>query len=313
VASRAIHSPNQERNRNSTRKGRETVPRLPKEIVDKLEAPFPQYAFKKYLIGTLQLTSMKAGAIVDRLHSAFGLGNVSIIDKTPIEDRLKRLEDGRYVVHYLGELVLMFENEKGQPDAIGIQLSGMDLLPSLDETCKKKSWGVYTEGRVVEDVWKGCRTNAISKAAFEHLGIGKKMYLGLMPFETINGEEVVVEYEGNSSFPQKRSGSPGEPAADPVRPEATDPGLGDSKKLQKQEPERTVPANARGYALEYAKNNKDSYPAVATELGLTKDDGKGGKKLIRILDMDNEQFDKLHAALKEKSPLYLKNLPKGIK
>lgn len=293
------------------------MPRLPKAILDKLEAPFPQYAYKGYKIGKLQLTSLKAGAIIDRLHDAFGVGNVSIIDKTPLEDRLKKLDDGRYVVHYLGELVLMFENDKGQADAIGIQLSGMDLLPSLKETLKETSYGVYTEGRVVEDVWKGCRTNAISKAAFEHLGIGKKMYLGLMPIEIQNGEELVVEYEGNSSFPQKRPGSPGEPAFDPPSAGAPEAGI-EARKTppagrspSPQSPE--VPANARGYALEYAKNNKDTYPAIATELGLTKDDGKGGKKLIRILDMDNEQFDKLHATLKEKSRLYLKNLPKGIK
>lgn len=266
-------------------------------MIEALQAPFPQFAYKDYKIGSLVLTSLRAGAIVDRLHSVFGVGNVLIFDKTPLNERLQKLEDGRYVVHYLGSLVLSFKDEDGHDAHFEIPLSGMDLLPSLKESLKETKYGVYTEGRVVEDVWKGCRTNAISKAAFEHLGIGSKMYMGLMPYV---GDKV-VEYDGDSSFPERRSGSPGEPKA---RSEEAPTGPAADQPKTKHNP--------RSYALEFARSNKEEYIALATEAGFAKE-VNGKKVLVKILEMTDKQFATLHKLLTEKSKVYASNLPKDIK
>ena len=280
--------------------------RIPEELLKKLDAPYTQSCYKKYFANGMTLTSLKAGAILGRLHDVFGRGNVVIADTCPPRDRLVILPDGRTIVNYSGILTIKFiKFNQVEEDELSFSLSGMDLVPSKEETFKAKPGkDPHTNGQLVEDVWKGCRTNAISKALFENLGVGSKMFMGLMVFE---GNEV-IEYEGNDNFPSKRPGSPGAPERDrdpDIAPErnveaprsspAAPPAPRQSPPPARESPILSDVRTPKNKALDFALKNKDKY------LPFLEANGMKGKKL---LNMSDDEFAKINALMKAAFPEY---------
>lgn len=279
--------------------------RIPEELLKKLDAPYTQSCYKKYFANGMTLTSLKAGAILGRLHDVFGRGNVVVTDTCPPRDRLVILPDGRTIVNYSGTLTIKFTKfNQVDEDEITFSISGMDLVPSKEETSKEKPGkGLHTNGQLVEDVWKGCRTNAISKALFENLGVGSKMFMGLMVFE---GNEV-IEYEGNDNFPSKRPGSPGAPERDrdrDIAPERNPEAPTAKPQIQVVQPKSPPAVSApilhqvrtpKAKALDFAKANREAY------LPFLEANGMKGK---RILDMNDQDFAALNALMINTFPEY---------
>lgn len=170
--------------------------------IEALRAPFPRAAYKEYKAGGPTLTTLKPGYYWERLHSVFGVGNVTVVDLVTPERRVQALPDGRAILHFQGKLVIRLQ--PADRGALEIPLSGMDQLVA------------ETKGNAVEDCWKGCITNAVSKAIFHTLGIGTEMFKGLVHFP--DGSKVAALREedttplgittGATAGPSKVAGKP---------------------------------------------------------------------------------------------------------
>jgi hypothetical protein len=163
------------------------MPSIPEGILAKLRRPLPARAYQEYNTRSRTLTTVKPAYLIDWLHEAFGIGNVQILED-PGYQRVETLAGGRIILHYRGMLILHW-NDKGQEETLSFSLSGLDEL--LDAS----------KMGTAEDTYKGCRTNAISKAVYENLGLGMPVFKGLLPWQ----DGGVVELEEDLTPPKKKS------------------------------------------------------------------------------------------------------------
>lgn len=142
---------------------------LTKIEIDLLEAPFPDEAYTTYPSKGMRLTTLKAAYIMERLHDVFGMGNVTVRYNEPI------VHDGFFVAS--GQVVI-YHAVTGAVRRL-IPFCGMGSMP------------VKMSG--IEDEWKGTVTNAINKALFNDLQIGREMFKG----------KIVISSDGRVTKPEK--------------------------------------------------------------------------------------------------------------
>lgn len=125
---------------------------------------FPPEAYNVcYFEGGGKGTSLREAYILERLHEVFGLGMVRIDN---INRTLDKIGD-HYVGSWEGYLVILGIAENGAL----ITRHRFSLMGQVEY--KKKN-----DERRFQDAFKGMRTNAISKAVFENLLIGRELFKG---------------------------------------------------------------------------------------------------------------------------------------
>lgn len=151
--------------------------KLGADTIAKLDANFRKQDYHRRHDG---FTSIKAAAVIIRLHEAFGRANIQIdgdytIESLPDFPIWAKGEDGRgrriigsYTQHLLTFKGRLHITAGGKvTESFVIPLFGMRRLDDKS-----------LAGQTFEDIAKSVRTNAISKAVFEHLLIGANVYRG---------------------------------------------------------------------------------------------------------------------------------------
>lgn len=136
---------------------------ITEEEQEKLLEVFPTEAYNTcYFEGGGKGTSLREAYIIERLHEVFGLGMVEVVNA---QRGLDKIGD-HYVGWWQGRLRIW-----GQSEGATFVRHSFSLMGQIEY--KKKN-----DERKFQDAFKAMRTNAISKAVFENLLIGRELFKG---------------------------------------------------------------------------------------------------------------------------------------
>jgi hypothetical protein len=162
---------------------------------------FPPEAYNTcYFEGGGKGTSLREAYIIERLHEVFGLGMVRIVN---LGRDLEKIGD-HYIGHWTGELQFWGVGET-ERDLLGPAMKDMFLrfkISLMGQIEYKKK----NDERKFQDAFKAMRTNAISKAVFENLLIGRELFKGeVKPGQAPKSEEEKRKEEAKLNASRQRA------------------------------------------------------------------------------------------------------------